>query len=116
MNKHKIDIPIYFGYLIVVFDNDFQKVINKLNLDTKGRNNLAEYGAITMSQRNKKGVSQYFVIFPENVSHTVIAHEALHVTNWIMSDRCITADLVNDEPQAYLLGWVVGQIYKAKKK
>jgi hypothetical protein len=115
MKKHKIDIPIYFGYLILVFENDFKKAIEKLKLDTKGRTNLPEYASITFSERNKKGVSQYFILFKKGTKdHSVIAHEALHVVNWIMSDRGIACDLINDEPQAYLLGWVIKQIYKFK--
>lgn len=115
MKIYRIDIPIYFGYLIIVFDNDFKEVISKLKIETRGRDNLHEFGAFTTSQRNKKGITQYFLIFKKSPNHSEIAHEALHLTNWIMLDRGLVSDWVNDEAQAYLLGWVVAQVYNRKK-
>lgn len=41
----------------------------------------------------------------------VIAHEAFHLTCHVFDERGIKPDLDNDEPQAYLLEWVVDRIY-----
>ncbi len=41
-----------------------------------------------------------------------IAHEAIHVLTRIFKHASIQLDLVNDEPQAYLTGWVAGELYK----
>lgn len=116
MRYKKVDIPIYFGYLTIIFANNFKKAISKFKLNTGGRNNLHEYGAITFGQRDKKGVTDYYLVFHSNASHSEIAHEALHIVNWIFKDRYIELDLINDEPGAYLLGWVIDQVYKAKIK
>jgi len=45
-----------------------------------------------------------------------VAHEAVHIVNRTYSHAGATLSLQNDEPQAYLTGWVVGEIYKTHKK
>lgn len=116
MKIYKTDIPLYFGKLIIVFSKDFDKAVTKLKLDTKGQSNLNGFSSFVMTKPNKKGITRYYMILAPKVDNSAIAHEALHVTNWILNDRHIMADFVNDEPQAYLLGWVVAQVDKAKRK
>jgi hypothetical protein len=48
---------------------------------------------------------------PEYLVDT-LAHEAVHATNLIFKHGNIKLDVNNDEPQAYLLGWFVGELYK----
>jgi len=45
-----------------------------------------------------------------------IAHEAIHIKNMVYSHSGIKHDLSNDEPEAYLTGWIVGQIYNCYKE
>lgn len=40
----------------------------------------------------------------------VIAHEALHVTNYILHCTGVGVTLENDEAQAYLLGWITKKL------
>lgn len=77
---------------------------------------MHEFAAVTFNERDKEGVTQYFILFPKNPDHGVIAHEIVHTVNAIMLDRRIALDPINDEAQAYLTGWVIQQVYKAKKK
>lgn len=116
MKIYKTDIPLYFGKLIIVFSKDFDKTVTKLKLDTKGHTNLNGFTSFVMAQPNKRGITRYYMILAHDIDNSIIAHEALHVTNWIMNDRLIRPDFVNDEPQCYLLGWVVAQVEKAKRK
>lgn len=44
-----------------------------------------------------------------------VAHEAVHVVNMIYDYSGIRHDPKNDEPQAYLTGWIVGEIHRAAK-
>lgn len=111
---HKVNIPIYHGKLFIFFTKDFNKVAKKYNLKKLIGEDLNGFGAFCTAQENKKGITQYFLIFGKKPSHSIIAHECIHAVNWIMSDRKIAPDLINDEPQAYLLGWVVSQVYKAR--
>ena len=43
---------------------------------------------------------------------STIAHEADHIVSFIFKRVGIKLDLDNDEPHAYLLGYIVEQIYK----
>lgn len=115
MSIHKVkryDIPIYFGYLYVVLSDNFQESAEKLHLPV-GETPLKCFGACTWGKHNKKNVTEYFLFFPPDPSHMSIAHESLHVVNWIFNDRNIKLDVVYDEPQAYLLGWVVTKVYES---
>lgn len=46
-------------------------------------------------------------MFAQKRDHGTIAHEAHHVANIILADRGVVASRENDEPQAYLEGWIV---------
>lgn len=43
------------------------------------------------------------VIHSRSIAVSVIAHEAVHAANFIMSDMGMTADFDNDELQAYIV-------------
>jgi hypothetical protein len=42
----------------------------------------------------------------------IITHEALHLTNFILNERGVLFDYENDEPHAYLLEWIIDEIFK----
>jgi len=42
-----------------------------------------------------------------------VVHEAVHVQNRTYEHAGAKLDTKNDEPQAYMLGWIVDEIYKA---
>jgi len=115
MRVVKLDIPIYQGYLRIVITKDFVKAAKKLNIDDEG-NDLNLFGAFVTLSRDKRGIPIYNVFFHKNVGHNLLAHEVCHLVNFIFSDRKIKLDILNDEPQAYLTGWVTAEIYKALKK
>ena len=45
-----------------------------------------------------------------------IAHECLHACNFILQSRGVLADRHNDEPDAYLLGYLVDHVVKVLRK
>ena len=45
----------------------------------------------------------------------IIAHEAKHLVNTIFVDVGVELDRYNDEPEAYLLGWIVNRIHELLK-
>lgn len=115
MKVIKIDIPIYFGYLRVVITDNFKKSADKLKVDDEGLE-LNSYGAFVCSSKDDRGISYFNVFFHEDVDHDLIAHEVVHLVNAIYAERHIKLDIHNDEPQAYLTGWITGEIYKALKR
>jgi len=90
MRSTTIKIPLYFEKLTI-------KVVDELD--------KPEYAA-------------YVSFFPDRMvlnitpdaTPGVIAHEAVHIANYVFKQCCILPDLDNDEPQAYLIGWIVEQI------
>jgi hypothetical protein len=104
MIKKTIDIPIYQCKLTIILDKDLSYVEKKYR--TKS---LSNYGAITMRVPNK--FTEYIMAF-EYSEGTIIAHEIVHLKNYIYQDRGIELDKFNDEPEAYLTGWLFKQVQK----
>lgn len=113
--SNRFTIPIYYGYLFVVFSDDFETSAKRLTLPL-GNMPLKYFGAATWGIHNKNNVAEYYVFFPADPKPSSVAHESLHVANWILGDSGVVLDTRNDEPQAYLLGWVVDRVYEALKQ
>lgn len=92
MKSKTIRIPLYFEKLKIV-------VVDKLD--------KPEYDAYVLFEKDK------LVLFVKpDTTAGVIAHEAVHIANYVFKQCGILPDLNNDEPQAYLIGWIVKQIHK----
>ena len=112
MHKRKtIKIPIYFGYLNMILTDDFQAISDKYGFDM----DMSGYEAITFVNEHR-GVSHFMVVFKPYTSLKTICHETVHLVNRIMKSRGIELSYLNDEPQAYLSGWVFDQCYKFLNK
>jgi|GEM_PF-567795 len=107
----RIKIPLYSGDLIIVQSDDIQKVLDKygVKFDVHG------YEAVTFRHDTRSGYTRYVIAFENPVNSRIVAHESLHVVTYLFEDRGMRIDNMNDEPAAYLLGWVVGQIHKRIK-
>lgn len=102
MRKTTIDIPIYCCKLTIILNNDLSYVEKKYK--TKS---LSDFGAVTMRVPDK--FREYIIAF-EYIEGTIIAHEIVHLKNYIYQDCSIELDRYNDEPEAYLTGWLFDQI------
>ena len=104
MRKTTIEIPIYQCKLTIILDKDLSYVTEKYKtLD------LSNYGAVTMRIPDKH--SEYIIAF-EYIEGSIIAHEIVHLVNYIFKDRGVKLDIKNDESQAYLTGWLFKEIDK----
>lgn len=111
----KKKIPIFTGKLVIVINDDFEESVKAVGLDLPGWN-LAHYGALASDGRSKKGFPRYYGFFRHNADQSLIAHETVHLVNFLFDQTHIKLDLINDEVQAYLTGWFIKQINKAFKK
>lgn len=63
---------------------------------------------------------KYFVLFKTDKkgypTPGIIAHEAKHLVNRIFIDICHPLCRYSDEPECYLLGWIVNRIHEMKSK
>lgn len=50
------------------------------------------------------------------LTHGVIAHESVHIANYTFDSIGAKQDFNNDEPYAYLVGWVTDEVYKFMNK
>lgn len=106
-------IPIYIGYFRIVIAKDLAKAFNKLG--GKWDSDVNGYEAFVYNDNAKNGVNRHTVYFKPNPAHEIVAHEVVHLVNSLFIDSGVQLDRYNDEPQAYLTGWFVKEIYKALK-
>lgn len=105
----KSKIPIYYGHLHVIIAGDFTK-------HGKFLPSVNDYKAISTCMNEDESYWGIY-IHPQYIDdHGTIAHEALHIVGYIFNSIKCKMDLDNDEPQCYLLGWVVDEVYKAIDK
>src|SRR5688500_7720328 len=60
-----------------------------------------------------KDLTAIVIHFPEAPSADVITHEAIHAANFVYKKCGILHDVDNDEPFAYLAGWIAKKITEA---
>lgn len=108
MIKKVIDIPIYRGKLTIIFDKDLSYVEKKFKTPE-----LKNYGAVTL--RHPSEFRHYIVAF-EDEDYSLVAHEVVHIVNYLFVDVGVELDRINDEAQAYLTGWLFGEIEKVMNK
>jgi hypothetical protein len=106
MKITRIKVPIYTREVRVVYSTDMDAVTKKFDL----RAGAEKYDAFCF----RKG-DYIYAVFQSAEPH-IIAHECVHLVNMIFDDVHVEPDLLNDEPQAYLVGWLFGKIYKILPK
>jgi len=102
MINKRIKIPLYFHNLRIIQTDNFEEVHKHYGL--RGE---IDYAGITIDAGN-----EIVVAFNNEVTASLIAHEALHVCSIVFKNIRCDYDRDNDEPIAYLLGWIVEQIHK----
>ncbi len=115
MIVHKVSVNPYSLELWVVITNNPHKDVSEMNLKTPGLNLpwADDMAAWTNDHIHDNIICCVFdkKLFDPDTA----AHEAVHVVNRIYEFSGIKHDFKNDEPQAYLTGWIVGEIHKAFK-
>lgn len=104
MRKTTINIPIYQCKLTIILDKDLSYVEKEYK--TKS---LENFGAVTLE--NELDERHYIVAFTDKEHLSNIVHEIVHIKNFIYLDCAMNLDRHNDEPEAYLTGWLFDQIY-----
>ena len=109
MRIKTIKIPLYHADLIIAQDSNGQKILDKYGI----KFSIFGFGAVTFRHQSKNGYDRYVIAFNNKDIHAgLIAHEALHVVTYLFQDKQIRIDTDNDEPAAYLLGWIVSECHK----
>lgn len=103
LKTHKI--PIYFGEFTIVLCDNYEEINIKY-----GQNINGGYQGLVF--RRHGDYNRYVVAFNRPPAGSIIAHEAVHLTSYLFKDIGHNVDTVNDEPQAYMVGWFYEQIEK----
>jgi hypothetical protein len=129
-----MDIPIYNQDVIVVLGGDMIHAKKYfLKKSTKNRiinkeiyNNLLDYMSKCIKEDNIKDttegrlhidVPRGYIMLIKNVNISVIAHEATHLTQYILENASIDPDksIGYKETFAYLNGYIIGELYRYSK-
>lgn len=106
MKKTKIKVPVYDRVVYVIHATNMDKVTKKFDL----RPGAEKYDAFCFRKDDF-----IYAVFQTKKPH-IIAHECVHLVNMIFDDVNAELDLRNDEPQAYLTGFLFKKIYKSLHK
>lgn len=105
-----VNIPIWKGKLKIIFSNSSELLSKELDF------NEYPYGHTLAVEGGWIFVVLNFHHKKLKMTHAVIAHEAVHAANFILSDRGCISTWDNDEQLAYTVQWVVEQIEKFRKE
>lgn len=104
-------IPLYRGVFIWMISNDKDKINKRIyNFNKEPCAHCFE-----LSWSNKYGVC-ILLNFDNNygakISYGTLAHEAVHAASFVFDSRGVQPDFNNDEPQAYLVEYIVDELVK----
>lgn len=103
MKSTKLDIPIYCSTLTIILDSDLKYVEKKYKTIP-----LDDFGAVTL--KDEKKYRHYVVAFTDANHTSNVVHEIVHIKNQIYLDCAMQLDRHNDEPEAYLTGFLFEKI------
>lgn len=116
MDRFTIEIPIYGGNFTIVFADDFVKYTeqNKIGVILKPTSN----NCIGLAVRSTENPGFDYLVFFKNdkVRPEIIAHEALHICNYVFNDRGVATFTDENEHQAYFIDWICEMIVYAAVK
>jgi hypothetical protein len=106
MKSKTINVPVYECGLTIILTKDLNEVVKKYKLNGE----FGNFGALTFENKSKH--RNYVVAFTDASHLSNIAHEIVHIKNYIFLGINAKIDLHNDEPEAYLTGWLFDKIYE----
>lgn len=109
---YEVDIPLYHQCLCVYVGSDYAAV-GSAHCEMPPTE--AKVGAITIPNFPEAGMYSIFVDRPESYPSPIhfaacIAHESVHISNRLFHNLGHDCDPENDEPQAYLIEFLVSTI------
>ncbi len=112
---HKSPVNPYHVELWILISDDPENDVSRINVSNPGINVIwPKNAAACTTAEIWKGVL-CTVFDKKQLSVDIVAHEAVHILNMIYTYSGVDHDPENDEPQAYLMGWIVGEIYRVSK-
>lgn len=114
LNKKTLKTPLYGTKFTIVLYDSPDELKDEFN-DIDFSHEIHEIDGSVFVKNNELFI-MFWIDEKSNISSGVIAHEAKHLVNKIFIDICCELDRYNDEPECYLLGWVVDEIHAFKNE
>ena len=120
MKSKSLNVPLYGTRLHIVVTEDFKQDREEINKkfhqkfeesDTFLGFTERRQGHCVVILNKGRHKQIYKTKWQEELIDT-LTHETAHTVNFIFNDKGIKLDSYNDEPQAYLTGWVSKELYK----
>lgn len=112
MKKHiHISIPIYKAWIYVVAD--IEECVKLSSLKTGVQLNKYDFDALGMTVH---GYGRNVLWLPLNANVDTVVHECTHAVLNIFKTKGIDVDTDNQEPTAYLMGYVTQKVITAHNK
>lgn len=97
--------------LIELYDIEIQfGGVEEMRQEDYVRSKLDEGSKVTAMTWMDNGVIK--LAYSDSLNLKVLAHEIVHIVNLIFRTKGIQLDLNNDEPQAYLTGWLTQELHQ----
>jgi len=114
----RISMPIYQQTLHIAICEDVEKEILEVRKKFYANVDNFEFSGYAEAQDKHHLIllNKKYLRYDQPFAVSTIAHEAFHITNFVMKRVGIKPDVNNDEAQAYLLSWIIEEVYKFYKK
>ena len=112
--EKRIKIPLYGGSFTIILYKQSEQ-LQSMFKDLEFQPSIEDFDAGVFSEN-----SRLYAVFSTKQKNYptpgIIAHEAKHLVNHIFNDINHRLDSWNDEPECYLLGYIVDEIHKTIEK
>lgn len=105
IQQHKVRVDVYSCNVHIVVTDDMSAYVQELNKQFGCAKDIDDSEGFMFTPDLKT----YYVVFDDQyLTHNTIAHEVFHLSCSICKDR----DIKEEEPQAWLSGFLTENIYK----
>ena len=111
-----IELPIYYTDIIFIIDHDWTAASKKLKLDLSQDDLKAHALTLDNSDNYITEYEIYLLLKPGFLDINTLMHEVMHIVMYICMFKGIHPDPANDEPLAYLQGYIAEELFKFREK
>jgi hypothetical protein len=111
MNITTIELPIYHLDIVILISDSWETYNKKfkLNLDSEY---LSAHAVTTVHPEYKEKHEIYLLLKPKYLDYNTLCHELMHLVMYICDLKGIRPEQDNDEPLAYLQGYLAEELFK----
>src|ERR1017187_6328390 len=102
--KKALKIPLYSGYFIIIFSNDFERVCRVTDSNPEEVNYIFGNYMTGFKYRGCQAGATVFNFWRPGATVTlgVLMHEINHAANKVLQAHGVDPDFINDEAECYL--------------